>query len=155
VGVRVVAPNEDQAYGGRAVDTASRRPYFLAVSVQAMDGDDAVIGLAANAQLSSKKHTELSGWCFLLTTSRSCATAAAGSADADDFEWETEVCLRNALLRADAKEASYRKASGQTQKVFGVRRSQAELHSGCWRVAGCPLSSPLSPRTLPSPHTSA
>jgi hypothetical protein len=39
------------------VDAAARRPCFLAMSVQAMDGDDTTVELAANAQPGSKKHT--------------------------------------------------------------------------------------------------
>ena len=52
-----------------AVDTvnaAARRPRLLAVPIQAVDGDDTAVELAANAQKSSKKHTRQSGWCLLL-----------------------------------------------------------------------------------------
>jgi hypothetical protein len=66
--VRVVAPAE-HARGGEVVrkevtqpvDAAARCPRLLAVSVQAMKGDDAAVGLAVDAQPSDKKHTRRSG----------------------------------------------------------------------------------------------
>jgi hypothetical protein len=39
------------------VNAAARRLCLLAVSVQAMDGDDTAVKLAANVQTSSEKHT--------------------------------------------------------------------------------------------------
>lgn len=48
------------------VDAAARCPRLLAVSVQAMNGDDTAIGLAVNAPLSNEKHTRRSGWCLQL-----------------------------------------------------------------------------------------
>jgi hypothetical protein len=73
VRVRIVAPAEYARVGevvreevAQPVDAAARRPCLLAVSVQAMDGDDTAVELAANAQTSSEKHTQQSGWCLLL-----------------------------------------------------------------------------------------
>jgi hypothetical protein len=73
VRVRIIAPAEYARVGqvvreeiAQPVDAASRRPCLLAVSVQAMNSDDAAADLAANAQPSSEKHTQRSGWCLLL-----------------------------------------------------------------------------------------
>jgi hypothetical protein len=69
--VRIVAPTEYARVGqvvreevAQPIDAAARRPCLLAVSVQAMDGDDTAILLAANAQTSSEKHTQRLGWCL-------------------------------------------------------------------------------------------
>jgi hypothetical protein len=68
VRVRIVAPAEYARVGevvreevAQPVNAAARRPCLLAVSVQAMDGDDTAVELAANAQTSSEKHTQQSG----------------------------------------------------------------------------------------------
>jgi hypothetical protein len=73
VRVRVVALAEHTRVGqvvreevAQPVDAAARRPCLLAVSVQAMDGDDTAVLLAANAQTSNEKHTQRSDWCLLL-----------------------------------------------------------------------------------------
>lgn len=64
VRVRVIAPAEYARVGqvvreevAQPVDAATCRPCLLAVSVQAMDGDDTAVLLLANAQPGSKKHT--------------------------------------------------------------------------------------------------
>jgi hypothetical protein len=71
--VRIIAPAEYARVGqvvreevAQPVDAVARRPCLLAVSVQAMDGDDTAVELAANAQPGSKKHTRRSDWCLLL-----------------------------------------------------------------------------------------
>ena len=48
------------------VDAATRRPCLLAVSVQAVDGDDTAVLLAVHTQTSSKGHTRRLGWCLQL-----------------------------------------------------------------------------------------
>jgi hypothetical protein len=71
--VRIVAPAEYARVGqvlweevAQPVDAAARRPRLLAVSVQAMDGDDTAVLLAANVQPGRKKHTRRSDQCLLL-----------------------------------------------------------------------------------------
>jgi hypothetical protein len=67
--VRIEAPAEYACVMREEVTQpidAARRPYVLAVSVQAMDDDDATVELAANAQPGSKKHTRRAGWCLEL-----------------------------------------------------------------------------------------
>jgi hypothetical protein len=68
VRVCIVAPAEYARVGqvvreevAQPVDAAACRPGLLAVSVQAMDGDDTAVLLAATAQTSSKRHTRRSG----------------------------------------------------------------------------------------------
>jgi hypothetical protein len=68
VGVCIVAPAEYARVGqvvreevAQPVDAAARRPCLLAVSVQAMDGDNTTVKLAVTAQTSSMKHTQRSG----------------------------------------------------------------------------------------------
>jgi hypothetical protein len=71
--VCIVAPTEYARVGqvvreevAQPVNAAARRPCVLAMSVQAMDGDDTAVLLAANAQPGHKKHTRRLGWCLLL-----------------------------------------------------------------------------------------
>jgi hypothetical protein len=66
--VRIVAPAEYARVGevvreevAQPVNAAARRPCLLAMSVQAMDGDDTAVGLAVNAPPSNEKHTRRSG----------------------------------------------------------------------------------------------
>jgi hypothetical protein len=65
--VRIVAPAEDARVRdvvweevAQPVDAAARCPRLLAVSVQAMDGDDTAVRLAVNAPPSNEKHTRRS-----------------------------------------------------------------------------------------------
>jgi hypothetical protein len=67
--VRIVAPAEYARVGevvreevAQPVDAAARCPRLLAMSVQAMNGDDTAVGLAVNAPPSNEKHTRRSGW---------------------------------------------------------------------------------------------
>jgi hypothetical protein len=73
VRVRIVAPAEYARVGqvarekvAQPVDAAACRPCLLAVSVQAVDGDDAAVLLAANTPPGSERHTRRSGWCLQL-----------------------------------------------------------------------------------------
>jgi hypothetical protein len=43
------------------VDAAARRPCLLAMSVQAMDGDDTAVGLVVTVPPSNEKHTRRLG----------------------------------------------------------------------------------------------
>jgi hypothetical protein len=53
--------------GGRAASGRRRLlSCLLAVSVQAIDGGDTAVELAANAQMSSEKYTHRSGGCLQL-----------------------------------------------------------------------------------------
>jgi hypothetical protein len=68
VRVRIIAPAEYARVRqimreevAQPVSAAARRPCLLVVSVQAMDGNDTPVLLAATAQMSSRKHTQRSG----------------------------------------------------------------------------------------------
>jgi hypothetical protein len=88
----MVAPAEV----AQPLDAAAIRSCLLAMSVQAMEGVDTAIVLAANAQLGRKKHTsgrvqlQQESTCVLVRTKEKSV-------------WETCLCL--ALLRAQAKES--------------------------------------------------
>jgi hypothetical protein len=71
--VCIVAPTEYACVGQvvreevvQLVDTVVRRPRLLAVSVQTMDCNNTTVQLAANAQMSDRKHTQWLGWCLQL-----------------------------------------------------------------------------------------
>jgi hypothetical protein len=71
--VRIVAPAEDARVGevvreevAQPIDAAACCPRLLAVSVQAMDGDDTAVGLAVNAPPNIEKHTRRLGRRFQL-----------------------------------------------------------------------------------------
>jgi hypothetical protein len=66
--VCIVAPAEYARVGevvreevAQPVDAAARCPRLLAVSVQAMNGDDTAAGLAVDAPPSNENHTQRSG----------------------------------------------------------------------------------------------
>jgi hypothetical protein len=66
--VRIVTPAEYARVGevvreevAQPVDTAARCPRLLAMSVQAMNGDDTAVGLAVNAPSSNEKRTRRLG----------------------------------------------------------------------------------------------
>ena len=91
--VRIVAPAEYASVWEvvreevvQPVDTAARCPRLLVVSVQAMDGDDAGVGLAVECAAGQEEvpvHSTV-GLAPSATTCKPCATAAAGPADAED-----------------------------------------------------------------------
>jgi hypothetical protein len=137
VRVRIVAPTEyarvrqvAREEVAQPVDAAACRPCLLAVSVQAVDGDDAAVLLAANEQTSSEKHTRRLGWCLrLLPASRAQLQQLALPAlrmlrmsrvlqqpacVLVRGRWKApyETHRRLALLRAEVKKPSHRVASG-------------------------------------------
>jgi hypothetical protein len=163
VRVRIVAPAEYARVGqvvrdevAQPVDAAARRPCPLAVSVQAMNSDDAVAELAANPQPSGGKHTQRPDWCLplplaghvqlqqlALLTLRMLRGLQKSASVLVRMRRKAilEIYLRLAL-RAKAKESWHRVASGQGQQMCGVgrriwssiaheSRRKAELHGGC------------------------
>jgi hypothetical protein len=75
------------------VDTVVRRPRLFAVSVQAIEGDDARVGLAVERATGQKEVYSTVGLAPSATTCKPCATGAAGPADAEDAEGSAGVCL--------------------------------------------------------------
>jgi hypothetical protein len=146
------------------VGAAAHCPCLLAVSVQAIDGDDTAVLLTVNAQTSNKKHTQRSGWCLLLSLAsrmqlRQIALlmlrmlrmlrvlqepACVLVRMTEKSVWQTCLCL--AVLRVEVRKPSHRVILGQRQRVRGVGRrmcssivregcSEAELHSDCGMLA--------------------
>jgi hypothetical protein len=163
--VCIVAPAEYARVGqvvreevAQPVNAAACRPCLLAVSVQAVDGDDTAVFLAANAQTSNEKHTQRLDWGFLLPlvglvqlqqlallTLKSLKHSAYMLVRAKR-KATYETYLRLTLLRANIQELSHRVISGQGQRVRGVGRRmcssivregcrEAELYGGCSMLA--------------------
>jgi hypothetical protein len=162
--VRIVSPAKYARVGqvmreevAQPVDTVVRRPCFLAVSVQAMDSDDAGARLAVERATGQKEAYSTVGLAPSATTCRPCTTAAAGPADAEDAEgsagvclcvsaYEREACLRDVPLPYSSSSTSQSVVASRCLKVCGVGRRmcssivregcrEAELRGGCGMLA--------------------
>jgi hypothetical protein len=155
VRVRIVAPAEyarvrqvAREKVAQPVDAAACRPCLLAVSVQAVDGDDAAVLLAANTPPGSEKHTRRSGWCLRLPLAGRvqlqglallARTMLRMSRGLQQSGYVSVRMRRKAVqetyfrlaLRAQAKESWHRVASGQGQQARGVgQRMRSSIARG-------------------------
>jgi hypothetical protein len=105
------------------VDTVVRRPRLLPVSVQAMDCDDAGVGLAVERATGQKEAYSTVGLAPSATTCKPCATAAAGPADAEDAEGSAGVCLRVSAHKTEGclGDVPLSCPSSQSQRVVASR----------------------------------